>query len=1260
MRLTNSIFRKTVTILCAMLIWIIPILAYATEVEIEGPTPDITAPILKNLSISSNEATPENDVKLIAEVNDDLSGVQSVIGYYRSPNNNTKSIGFYLNSNTKNYEATVQFEKYDDSGDWKLYSMSLYDNKENSATIYDIHNTNNSNQTFDFSNYTIHVTGVTPKPPKEDIKAPVLKEIKITNTSVVKVNESATIVADVTDDLSGVSTVSVSFLKPSGKTQNVYLYFNQVSQRFEGKVAIDTHEELGKWKLRYVHMYDNEYNSSTIYDSTLYGTNNLEKRDFSSCVFEVIGTIPDLIAPVFKDLSIEVEQISKTEAIVKYTAEITDNLSGISSVYANFSKPSGKSFSINFTKALNNKFVGTVKIDKYDELGTWKLTSFTIYDNKGNSRYVREKNSGTNEGYYELSKYTFTVRGVITIDPATPSSLDISPDDVTIQPGGEFQLKTILKKTDGTSSDVSLTSSGTKYISTNPEAIHVDDNGLLIVSEEAKPGIVNIQAKYGNLEDNIKITIPGAILKDTLTIKPFNLTLAPGNSKQLYVESNSLNGVTEVTSTSSGIKYSSDNQSVSVNENGLVLVAANAAPANATITIMYKELIEKVSVMITGPPTVKSLAMSPTYGSVPAGETIQLRVRATMSDGSSKDVTNNVTGTTYQSSDQSKALVSENGLITIPLSAENGDVIISAKNNGILTKSKISVSSPVLKEIEVTPNNQILYKEDQLSLSVKGTFSDGEIKDIKLGESGTVYISSVPSRAFVDENGNLTIPKTATYGEAIITIKNGLVKSTIVLTIKENPSKVMNQIKVNGEYFTAFREEAIQLNVSGLYADGIEKDITLSEAGTTYTSSVPSRATVDENGLIKVPSSATYGDVVITIKNGSLRKTVLITVKEAPEIQLKEISVETESVSFHPGNEIYLKVSGLYTDETRKDISNASEGSTYFSSVPSRALVDENGKLFIPLNATYGPVTITVKNGELRTTFIINVEKDTSSTITEIKTNEDNITAFRGSQNQLAVIGILGNGDEKDITAFSTGTSYVSSVPSRATVDENGKITIPSNATYGKVTITIKNGSLRAYLVITVTEDINNTTTDLRVTADKQTAHRGDTIQLSVMGTLGNGEEKDQTLSSEGTTYVSSVPSRAVIDENGKINIPNSATYGNVTITIKNGSLRSQIVIKIEEDLTNVITSLKVEGDTQTLLRGNTTQLTVIGMLGSGNEKDVTLSTEGTTYISSVPSRATINENGLVTIPGNATYGNVTITVKNGKNIKYYTITVSK
>ncbi|MCP3761226.1 Ig-like domain-containing protein, partial [Domibacillus sp. A3M-37] len=151
----------------------------------------------------------------------------------------------------------------------------------------------------------------------------------------------------------------------------------------------------------------------------------------------------------------------------------------------------------------------------------------------------------------------------------------------------------------------------------------------------------------------------------------------------------------------------------------------------------------------------------------------------------------------------------------------------------------------------------------------------------------------------------------------------------------------------------------------------------------------------------------------------------------------------------------------------------------------------------------------------------------------------------------------------KDVTASSEGTVYTSSAPTRATVDAEGKVTIPLTSTAGTVTITAKIGAFQKAVVLTLVKDPAKEIKSLTVTPGTATLKFGASQQLTVTATMGDGSQKDVTSSSEGIVYTSSAPTRAAVDAEGKVTIPLTSTAGTVTITAKYGTLIKTTVITL-------------------------------------------------------------------------------------------------
>ena len=169
--------------------------------------------------------------------------------------------------------------------------------------------------------------------------------------------------------------------------------------------------------------------------------------------------------------------------------------------------------------------------------------------------------------------------------------------------------------------------------------------------------------------------------------------------------------------------------------------------------------------------------------------------------------------------------------------------------------------------------------------------------------------------------------------------------------------------------------------------DGTSKDVTKSSEGTNYVSSNNAIAQVSEDGLITIPSDAQSGDVVITAKNDRISVQSKIKVSGVPE--LVEIKVTPNEKGVFLGDVIELSAVGVYSDGSTKDITQGLEGTTYTSSLTNRAQLDENGTVTIPPGATYGPVTITIRNGKVQTSVVLKVEEDLSGVITDIQASTE-------------------------------------------------------------------------------------------------------------------------------------------------------------------------------------------------------------------------------------------------------------------------------
>ena len=278
----------------------------------------------------------------------------------------------------------------------------------------------------------------------QDTVSPSLSSFGISNPVVDLSNGDATLrfTAGATDDISGVSDIYASWRSPSGE-QSFSLSANDGDDLIDGTKnqgtwrsysgELNRYSELGTWRLSYLEIDDEAGNEKE------YERADLDELGFISS-FEVTGGIQDTVSPSLSSFGISnpVVDLSKGDATLRFTAGATDNISGVSDIYASWRSPSGEqSFSLSANDGDDlidgTKNQGTWRsysgeLNRYSELGTWRLSYLEIDDEAGNEKEY-ERADLDELGY--MSSFEVTTNGGV-IDPIPEPEEPISPrNDVT-------------------------------------------------------------------------------------------------------------------------------------------------------------------------------------------------------------------------------------------------------------------------------------------------------------------------------------------------------------------------------------------------------------------------------------------------------------------------------------------------------------------------------------------------------------------------------------------------------------------------------------------------------------------------------------------------------------------------------------------------------------------------------------------------------------------------------------------------------------
>lgn len=190
----------------------------------------------------------------------------------------------------------------------------------------------------------------------------------------------------------------------------------------------------------------------------------------------------------------------------------------------------------------------------------------------------------------------------------------------------------------------------------------------------------------------------------------------------------------------------------------------------------------------------------------------------------------------------------------------------------------LTITKPVSGTIFHSGDNVVVKAEASPGENLKGIFF---ITD-KMEKSSLDLQTPYEFEFKIDEDfiGTLTIVADGKL------VDNRHVEARVQIGVVLPPSVTLKSIKVYPEIMFLFKlpsgsdpnririAEAEDLGVSGVYSDGIEREITT--AGTTYTSSDEKIATVTADGEVKAQG---VGTATITVKNGDIKATVKVIVK---------------------------------------------------------------------------------------------------------------------------------------------------------------------------------------------------------------------------------------------------------------------------------------------------------------------------------------------------------------------------------------------
>jgi len=340
---------------------------------------DTTPPELKSLqflpaTIDTSRGTAE--VTLSFSATDDASGVNYFEAVFVDPSGSDhRSVSLKFNpARSVNDSTKITFPRFSNAGEWELCRVFVSDASGNTLSL-----DTDALRGGGFPT-TLAVKSV------KDTVSPKLTALNFTpyeidtstGADVLKVNYTAT------DDLSGVSYIEMSFTSPSGSYKNASAKL-EAAESVSNSLALTfpALSEPGQWTLGLVLLADAAGNTLVL------KTEDLAALGFPTAL--QVKSATDTKSPELTSIRLSPEAIdtSQSEVIVTLEFKATDDFSGVKSIEAVFTSPSGMAGPKGTALFLpaSREVSDSLKITfpKSSETGAWTLSTLMLTDAAGNT-----------------------------------------------------------------------------------------------------------------------------------------------------------------------------------------------------------------------------------------------------------------------------------------------------------------------------------------------------------------------------------------------------------------------------------------------------------------------------------------------------------------------------------------------------------------------------------------------------------------------------------------------------------------------------------------------------------------------------------------------------------------------------------------------------------------------------------------------------------------------------------------------------------
>jgi hypothetical protein len=293
------------------------------------------------------------------------------------------------------------------------------------------------------------------------------------------------------------------------------------------------------------------------------------------------------------------------------------------------------------------------------------------------------------------------------------------------------------------------------------------------------PGTANIQATYDTKTGSTTLTSSAVA---SIATTPTSTSIPKGTKQQFTAIGTLSSSCTNTQDVTSLATWTTSNTTVAtVSDTPGSKGLATAVDVGSTDISATFDLVTSPTATLTVTQAVlESIAVTPVNQSIALGQTQPFTATGTFSDGTTLNLTSSVI---WNSSNTGIATI--NNISGLATSHAEGTATITATISGITSNpATLTVTSPVLVSITVTPSNPTIFAGLPINFFATGNFSDG-ITTQDLTSTATWDSSNSTTVAFISNApGSQGLATTFSAGVTTITATFGSISGNTVLTVK--------------------------------------------------------------------------------------------------------------------------------------------------------------------------------------------------------------------------------------------------------------------------------------------------------------------------------------------------------------------------------------------------------------------------------------------------------------------------------------------